>query len=239
LTYKLAEVSPLIKLALLGQGISHSLSPKLYREYLGRNIQYDLLDISTAQQIPTIEQLRTLGYQGLNITAPWKKHFSRLAIAEAKAWGAVNCIKITEQTATATNTDASALRELVPALQSRKNPQVWVVLGDGVMASIALKILEERGIVAANYSRKKGDDLAQLKLTDLHSGEGTKIVINACGRGFEFAGKLDGTWVFWDFNYAHEFHKKHVPVSCLEYIDGLSLLETQAQHAVKFWELQD
>jgi shikimate dehydrogenase len=229
----------LIKLALLGQGISHSLSPKLYMEYLGSHIQYDLLDISNPQQIPTIEQLRTSGYQGLNITAPWKKHFADLAISEAKIWGAVNCLKISALTATATNTDASALRVLIPALQNKKTAQTWVVLGDGVMARIALKILEEQGIEAANYARSKGDDLARLKLTNLHPGEGTKIVINACGRGFQFNGKLDGTWVFWDFNYAHEFHKKHVPLSLGEYIDGLSLLETQAQHAVKFWESRD
>jgi shikimate dehydrogenase len=229
----------LIKLALLGQGISHSMSPKLYREYLGSHIQYDLLDISSAQQIPTIEQLRRFGYQGLNITSPWKRHFAEFATVDAKMWGAVNCLKISTHTVTATNTDASALRELVPALHRDTSAQVWVVLGDGVMARMALKILAEQGIQAANYARNKGDDLSQLRLTDLHPGQGTKIVINACGRGFQFVGKLDGAWVFWDFNYAHEFHQMHVPTICREYIDGLSLLETQAQHAVKFWELQD
>ncbi len=229
----------MIKLALLGHGISHSLSPKLYREYLGSHIQYDLLDISNARQIPTIEQLRTSGYQGLNITSPWKRHFAELANEEAKMWGAVNCLKISTHSATATNTDASALRELVPALHKEKLAQVWVVLGDGVMARMALKILGEQGIQAANYARRKGDDFAQLKLMELHPGTETKIVINACGRGYQFTGKLDGTWVFWDFNYAHEFHKMHVPTICREYIDGLSLLETQAQHAVKFWELQE
>lgn len=229
----------MIKLALLGQGISHSLSPKLYREYLGAHIEYDLLDISSAEKIPNIEELRSAGYQGLNITSPWKKHFAELAIAEAQVWNAVNCIKISSHTATATNTDASALRELIPATQQAKAAQVWAVLGDGVMAQIALRVLSEHGIHASNYARKKGDNLAQLRLTELHPGEEIKIVINACGREYEFSEKLDATWVFWDFNYAHAYHKKHLPIVCREYIDGLSLLETQAQHAVKFWELQD
>jgi shikimate dehydrogenase len=236
---KPAEDSPLIKLALLGQGISHSLSPKLYREYLGSATQYDLLDVASPQQIPSIEQLRSAGYQGLNITAPWKEHFADLAIPEAKIWGAVNCLKISASSAWATNTDATALRELVPRVHDEWKPATWVVLGDGVMARIALMILRDLGFSSANYARKKGDDISRIRLTDLHAGDETKMVINACGRSFQFTGKLDGTWVFWDFNYAHEFHKKHVPPRCRQYIDGLSLLETQARHAVKFWELQD
>lgn len=229
----------MIKLGLLGRGIAHSLSPQLYREYIGPHVRYDLLDVDSASQIPTIDELRLAGYQGLNITTPWKEHFAIHAIPEARQWAAVNCLKITEHSVSATNTDASALAELIPQLQYERSPSSWIVLGDGVMARIALGLLKNLGYPTANYSRRKGDNLAQLNLADLHPGAETKIVINACGRAFEFTGNLDGTWVFWDFNYAHKAHEKSIPARCLEYIDGRSLLETQAQHAVKFWELQD
>lgn len=229
----------MIKLALIGKGIAHSLSPKLYKEFLGPTIQYDLLDIDSLASLPSVEELRARGYQGINITTPWKEHYASYAIASAQVWGAVNCLRISPHEVFATNTDASALSHLIPLIQNKTQSQCWVVLGDGVMARMACKILRELGLAPINYARKKGDDLAQLNLTQLHSQTGTKIVINACSRSFNFAGKLDGTWVFWDFNYAHEYHAKTLPAVCGEYIDGLSLLETQARHAVKFWELQD
>ena len=229
----------MIKLGLLGQGIAHSLSPQLYREYIGPHVHYELIDVDSIKKIPTISELRSAGYQGLNITTPWKEHFVAYAAPEAQQWGAVNCLKITAQSVSATNTDATALAELIPRLHRERSPSTWIVLGDGVMARIALGLLKKLGYPTANYSRRKGDNLTQLDLTALHPGAETKIVINACGRGFEFAGNLDGTWVFWDFNYAHMTHEKSIPARCREYIDGRSLLETQAQHAVKFWELQD
>jgi len=229
----------LIKLALIGKGIAHSLSPKLYKEFLGPTIQYDLLDIASESALPSADELRSRGYQGINITTPWKEHYASYAITSAQAWGAVNCLKISSNEVLATNTDASALSVLMPQLQQKTQSQCWVVLGDGVMARMACKILRDLGLSHSNYSRRKGDDLTQINLPQLHSHAGTKIVINACSRSFNFTGKLDGTWVFWDFNYAHEYHSKALPMVCREYVDGLSLLETQARHAVKFWELQD
>jgi len=229
----------LIKLALIGKGIAHSLSPKLYREFLGPAIQYDLFDIDSMAGLPSAEELRSRGYLGINITTPWKEHYSSFAEPSAKVWGAVNCLKLASKEIVATNTDATALAVLMPQLRLKTAATCWVVLGDGVMARMACRILREHGIAPAHYFRKKGDDLAQLSLPQLHQQAGTKIVINACSRSFNFAGKLDGTWVFWDFNYAHDIHAKTLPAVCREYIDGLSLLETQARHAVKFWELQD
>ncbi len=229
----------MIKLALIGKRIAHSLSPKLYKEFLGPVVHYDLLDISSAALLPTIDSLRSEGYQGINITTPWKEHYLSISIPEALQWGAVNCIRITPTSAFATNTDATALLDLVPRIQQQTCAITWVVLGDGVLARMAMKILRELGISATNYARRKGDDLTQLNLPSLHTVTGTKIVINACSRDFNFTGKLDGTWVFWDFNYAHTHHAKTLPQVCSAYIDGLSLLETQARHAVKFWELQD
>lgn len=229
----------MIKLALIGKGIAHSLSPKLYKEFLGPSIQYDLLDIDSLVALPSVDELRSRGYRGINITTPWKEHYAPYAITSAKSWGAVNCLKISSNEVLATNTDASALSVLMPQLEQKTKSQCWVVLGDGVMARMACKILRDLGLSHSNYSRRKGDDLTQINLPQLHSHAGTKIVINACSRSFNFTGKLDGTWVFWDFNYAHEYHAKALPTVCGEYIDGLSLLETQARHAVKFWELQD
>jgi len=221
--------------ALIGRDISHSRSPELYRRFIGPHIKYDLLDITSESSLPTVEHLATL-YRGVNITAPWKEHYAGYAVASAQRWGGVNCLRFRDAKCEATNTDASALREIIPQLNGELKPQSWVVLGDGVMGKMMVALLEELGLPAKNYSRKKGDDLSQLNLSELYNTNQTKIVVNACARSFEFTGNLDGTWVFWDLNYAHKAHEASLPQRCQRYIDGFSLLETQARHAVMFWE---
>lgn len=224
----------LTRLALLGAGINHSRSPSIYRRLLGDQIHYELLDVAREVDLPSAAELAAR-YEGVNITTPWKLHYAAAAIGGARALGAVNCLRFRDGRMEATNTDWTALRELVPAMVLTHRPVLWVLLGDGVMARVFSAILRERGMDFVQYARSRGDALEELDLPARHPIAGTKVVVNACGRGYNFNGNADATWVFWDFNYAHVAHEARLPGLCGSYIDGLGLLETQAKHAIKFW----
>ncbi len=226
--------TPPARLALLGAGISHSRSPELYRRLLGSHIQYDLLDVSRTAELPSAAELASR-YDGVSVTTPWKSHFASAAVSSARDWEAVNCLRFRGGAVEATNTDGTALRELIPAMEAAHRPHQWVLLGSGVMARVFSSVMRERGMDFIQYARAKGDQLESLDLCARHPSVGTKMVVNACGRDFTFKGNVDGTWVFWDFNYAHAGHEARLPGLCGAYVDGLGLLETQAKHAIQFW----
>jgi shikimate 5-dehydrogenase len=105
------------------------------------------------------------------------------------------------------------------------------------MAKVVALILTEMGESFSTHSRKLGDELNQLDLIEKYKTHPKKILVNTCAREFKFENKLDATWVFWDLNYAHKANKEAAQGQPWSYVDGSELLETQAQHAVKFWKL--
>lgn len=224
------------KLALIGKNISHSKSPEIYRRLISPQIQYDLIDVQDKSNLPTIEFLSS-NYVGINITAPWKVEYLKYAVMGAKKWLAVNCIRFRNGNPEATNTDATALEEIIPAMKKKYQSDAWIILGDGSMAKVVGSILTEMGENYYSHSRKLGDQLNQFDFVDKYQKYYRKILINTCSRDFIFTNKLDATWLFWDLNYAHSAHQTASLGQLWTYVDGIELLETQAQHAVKFWEL--
>ena len=226
-----------IKLALLGSNISHSQSPVIYRRLISNNIEYDLLDISEVEQIPSWHELAKK-YQGLNITTPWKEVFADKAVKSVAHLGAVNCLRFNGNDCEATNTDWSALKLLLPAVLKKFNCEVeCVLLGNGVMARITTDVCSQLSVSVTHYARSLGNDLAGLKLENTLPGGKQKLIINACGRSVNFQASLRGAWVFWDLNYAHTAHEKQIPSDNTTYLDGRELLEEQAKHAIQFWNL--
>jgi shikimate 5-dehydrogenase len=232
------ESTRALKLALIGSGIAHSQSPRIYRELIKVPFSYDLLDISQAGQLPSISQLKLNGYTGINITAPWKSQYANLAIDSAKRWGAVNCLNLANNKATATNTDATALAVLIPKYRAQYRPSEWLILGDGVMAQMMKAMLQDLAEPYSLMSRRSGHDVSKLDLRAMSGQNKTKIVVNCCRRDMVFSGVADASWIFWDLNYAHQEQEMAAKRAGMRYFDGLSLLQTQAEHAVKFWELQ-
>jgi shikimate dehydrogenase len=225
-----------LRFALIGKNISHSLSPQLYRELISNNIKYDLIDIDNISKLPTLDFLNS-NYTGINITAPWKDAYFAYAIPEARKWLAVNCIRFLNGVPEATNTDATALLELIPELIKKNDPEMWIILGDGAMAKVISIILAELGHNFRIHSRRLGDQLNQLNFVSEYKKFSKKILINTCAREFIFTNNLDATWLFWDLNYSHARHQEAFSKQDSDYIDGFDLLKTQARHAVKFWNL--
>lgn len=219
------------KYALVGKNISHSQSPQIYRKLIGEDIQYDLLDYSNSADIPSaFDLLKT--YDGINITAPYKKHFfSQVELTpNAQAVGALNCLKKSNGKILAENTDYFAVLDLLRDYLASGIKNI-IILGDGVMARVTLEALKKLNVKAEQYSRKNTEEFEYIELTK-HSRQ---LIINTCAREYLFKGKLSEDSVFWDYNYNNSNQRAALEDKIFRYVDGFELLNLQAQYAVAFW----
>ena len=210
----------MIRLALLGKNIAHSKSQEVYEKLLGKKIHYELLDCASKEEIPPLREIfENYKLDGLSITAPYKKVFSQ---------NPVNTVSKTLQMA---NTDYIAVKELLINLPHEK----IIILGDGVMSDVTANILDELNIQYEILSRKKTKDFYKL---DFSRYGHNFLLINACSREYNFSSEnIAQCNLFWDYNYEHEHNRQFVASLGVKYIDGSSLLELQAKHALKFWNL--
>lgn len=225
-----------MKLALLGYPISHSQSPSLYRELLEENLEkYDLLEIERPELIPGLVALAEK-YDGISITSPHKKHFFKELIISspiAREVGAVNAVAFRSSGFYGTNTDVAAVEKILLRFKVQHSNLQLVVLGDGVMARVTVLVAKLLGITFEQFSRKKGDDLRHLDLSEERQNQ--TVVINTCSRDFVFRGELHPNLIFWDYNYSFLPHLTSLPSQVKSYIDGQEMLRLQALAAIEFW----
>lgn len=228
----------MIKLALVGRHISHSLSPKIYRELINRPLEYDLLDYSDYSEIPTAGELLKR-YQGVSITSPYKEHFLNQVqvdneVLELKA---INCLyRGLDQAIHGANTDFLAMRELVERDIVKKSVQHVLVLGGGAMARVTCEVLRQFNYPYQQLTRSEFGDLTSIDLSRFVSN-GQAYIINCCSRDFLFRGKFPSGSLFWDLNYARESEALKMKALGLSYQDGLELLERQAFFALAKWQI--
>ncbi len=225
-----------MKLALLGYPISHSLSPSLYRELLGDKLEkYDLLEIENSDLVPGLPTLAEM-YDGLSITTPYKKHFySEVVITSpiVKEIKAINTLSFRKSGIYGTNTDVTAVEQILLEFKSQHPDLNLIILGDGVMARLTVMVAKVLRISYEQFSRKKGDDVSHLDLSAAR--ESQTVVINCCSREFVFQGKLHPELIFWDYNYSFIPHQTTLPSQVKSYVDGQEMLRLQAIAAIEFW----
>ena len=87
-----------IKLAVIGSPISHSLSPKIHKmfaESLGIDISYEALHVEPVDFEESVRSLFQKGYTGLNVTLPLKQLASEFAdnqSEESRLCGSANTL---------------------------------------------------------------------------------------------------------------------------------------------------
>lgn len=218
-----------MRLALLGKDIQHSKSAQVYRELLGRDIEYQLFDYPSSELIPTLSNLfRTIN--GLSITSPFKGHFiDQCELSDvAKELGCVNCITKSGSRYLATLTDYNATIQIFDLFDQKE----YIILGDGKMSQMMQLILNQKNKNYQVLSRKN-----KLIYEFDYESIADTLVINCCGRDFEFNSQLSKSNHFWDFNYSHVKHQSHFKKSLCPYTDGYSLLIEQARAALSFWNI--
>ena len=151
--------------ALIGYPLGHSLSATHFAEKFARegiDAEYSPLPIECAEEVlPHCDKL-----SGFNVTIPHKQaimpHLAEIS-DEARAIGAVNCVKVTTEGLIGYNTDVIGIRESLNgvALKGAKA----IVLGTGGASKAVQYVLREGGAEVAVVSRTKGS--ADLTYEDL------------------------------------------------------------------------
>lgn len=219
-----------MKLALIGKNISHSRSPEVYKKILGDQLtEYKLLNYEDPSKIPTALELLS-SFDGISITSPYKKHFLSVAtlVDCPQNIPGINVMRLGNNKVEGTNTDFMAIKAFLVDWQSKLKEKEIIILGDGVMSQVTALALIDLNLSYKIYSRKKTKDFYRLSFKNA-------FVINSCSRDYVFDGIIERNVIFWDYNYNFLPHQNTLPLKCEQYIDGYSLLESQAKYAVQFW----
>ncbi len=158
--------------AVMGNPVAHSKSPVIHKQFahqFGHDIEYTALWVDTDGFAEAVEQFRTEGGKGFNITVPFKLEAYRLAdnlSDRAKLAGAVNTIRFEpDGKIFGDNTDGTGLvHDLTKNLNVLLRGKKILVLGAGGAARGALGPLLKQNpavLVIANRTLSKAKELAR------------------------------------------------------------------------------
>lgn len=153
------------RFALIGHPLGHSFSAEYFTDKFAREgiaADYSLLDIERAEEVlPYCEEL-----SGFNVTIPHKSDIIPLLAAlsdEARAIGAVNCVKVTPDGLIGYNTDVVGIRKSLEGVVFEGTKAL--VLGTGGASKAVQYVLREMGAEYLVVSRTK--DVAELTYEDI------------------------------------------------------------------------
>lgn len=155
----------------LGHPVGHSLSPAMHNaafEALGWNAVYAAFDICPEQLIETLRLMRTLRFEGVNLTIPLKETaFQELSSLDASTQlpGAVNTIKFNVGNMIGYNTDGYGFVHAFEEAFTKqlKAATVFVLGTGGAGRAIALACAQEGAgkIVLANRTADRAHTVMQ------------------------------------------------------------------------------
>ncbi|MFA6770879.1 MAG: hypothetical protein WCR71_06865, partial [Bacteroidales bacterium] len=157
------------KLALIGDSISHSISPKLFKAAYSHKREAEQTEFSyTLLDYPTLNEAMNIflkeGYYGANITSPYKNEIlsycTELDITASQT-GAANLILRQKDNIKGYNTDCQGVYG--PLKTRGIEPCNVIILGAGGAAKAAISILQKRGftVTVINRTLVKAKKLAQ------------------------------------------------------------------------------
>ena len=132
------------KVVLIGRNIEHSLSPAIHNYLFDKYqlpLQYELLELTREEVIPTLRTLKRGGYRGANVTSPYKQsviiELDNLS-DEAETIGAVNTIVFEHGRGIGHNTDSYGFAWSLERDPLMSRPFSAAVLGTGGAAMAAV-----------------------------------------------------------------------------------------------------
>ncbi len=158
-----------LKLAVIGDPIAHSKSPELQRGFLaeyGLEGTYEAIEVPAGTAAARIDELRSAGYHGLNVTTPLKEEAYARAEerdAAAGASGAANTLVLGAQVG-AYNTDGLGARGALAAAGLRAvSGRRVLILGTGPTARAAAVALLQAaaGVLLWNRTPERAASIAR------------------------------------------------------------------------------
>ena len=152
-----------MRFAVAGNPVNHSLSPVLFRAAYGNSEDsYGLIEAKSAEEV--VERFRDDGYDGINVTAPFKEDIIGFVDVRSEldiAIGAANTLLMRNGLIYSFNTDFNGVQECIkPFVGSGKEVLVIGCGGAGKAAALAAAGLKCR-VTVINRSFEKAQQFAE------------------------------------------------------------------------------
>lgn len=218
---------------LIGNPISHSASPALFKKAYGGAWRYDLIETASFEE--AVSRFESGDYLAVNVTAPFKEKaflYASEASAEAKAAGAANILlKMPGGGVKALNSDVGAVVRMLEEPGTSAEGKKALIAGAGGAGRAAAVAAESLGMKSAICNRSLFKGVGPLDDLPLLSAD-ADVIIWALPR-FEGAEKLAekvlqtrkrGSLII-EANYLDPVFPSGTP----GYIGGMRWLEYQAE----------
>ena len=252
------------KFAIIGDPISHSLSPILHNYWFKKyqiEAEYSLLNIQPDEIEKTIDKVKKKEIKGINVTLPYKRSvipFLSKTVNDARQTHSVNTILLDEnESIIGENTDVfgfqAAYLKSISELE-KKNKRALILGAGGVAPSIILALtksnfnkisLSNRTYEKSIFLKKKFPNINIIKWEDyLSKFDEFDIVINATSlgltKGDDFkhkAARFKKSLIYIDTIYNPSQTKmiKHFKLSNIKTYNGLSMFIYQGQKSFYLW----
>ena len=153
-----------IKLGLIGEKLIHSYSQKIHEEIMKRNCisgKYDLIEVDENDLQDKINELIDTGYNGFNITLPYKTTIMKFIdeLDEKAAYiGAINTVSIKDGKTKGYNTDYDGFISLFENNNISVNKKDIIILGAGGAAkAVAKALMDAKAYDLTIVTRSKGE----------------------------------------------------------------------------------
>jgi shikimate dehydrogenase len=175
------------RFGLIGRKLGHSFSAKYFaekfeREGLSAECEYSLYELSEIGQVEEFVG-STPSLVGFNVTIPYKQQiipFLDDLSDEARAIGAVNCVKIApDGHRVGYNTDVVGIRSSLDKLLGDAKIESALILGTGGASQAVQYALSERGIAYDLISRDPAKGNYTYDNLPVEVVESSKLIINA------------------------------------------------------------
>lgn len=155
----------MIKLALIGQNISNSLSKQIHESTFntwGLCGRYDLYDIVSAEVESVLRDLWNQGYLGVNVTAPYKITVANL-LKKSSSTPVNTLVRCKGSFWSGISTDSLGLRGALSRLiESGNKPNLVVVLGAGGVLSAVLEACSYLGVKKTHVLSRSGKHIRSI-----------------------------------------------------------------------------
>lgn len=185
ISYQIQKGVP--KMALIGKGLTHSISPKLHH-IIGRlndfKYDYELMEINDEKElVEALNLIRTHDYKAYNVTMPYKrmviKHLDVLT-NKAHFSGVVNLVYLKNGLLIGDNVDYDGIAYSFEQMDINLSKYPIYILGTGATARTTATVLDNQGIEYTFVTRNKDTITDLINVIDYQDLKAVKdhIIIN-------------------------------------------------------------
>ncbi len=250
--------------AVLGNPISHSLSPQIHQQFAeqtDQNLRYQALEAPLEQFQEMVEQFRLAGGKGLNITVPFKQQAWKLTEQRsefAERAGSVNTLSFDQNNRIiGDNTDGCGMvRDILVNLQQTiKGKRILLLGAGGAVRGVVDPLFKEQpaSCVIANRTISRAEQLVEV-FSDLGDVSATEFS-DLAGREFDLiingtSASLQGELpplpknILAEAGVCYDMMYSKAPTKFVEWgreqeavlaVDGLGMLIEQAAESFHIW----